>query len=147
MPQAGGTLSFGVTGSVAVGGSFRVALQDRVIAASPAEAPYRVGFAYAGLRVDARPPLALGSRLSPRLGLLIGAGHARVEDSAEALVDADNGLIVEPGLAVELDLPGPLTAVAASSWRVAAGFAVGGAVDGSDLGGPTFSLGLAVGPF
>lgn len=143
VPAAGGALSVRLAPWIDVGGAARVALADPSVTRDGSRV--RIHFGYAGLRVSTRP--APERARGVRLDLLVAAGNVDLEDAgAGTAIDSDNGALLEPSLSVTRAVAGPLSMSAAAAWRFVAGFDLLGDVDTRDLRGPTFSVGLAIGP-
>ena len=105
-----------------------------------------MSFGYGGVvaRLTVRPD----ARVSPEARLLVGAGNAAIRNAVvDVEIDAENALVVEPGLALRLRLLSPLDVAATAGWRFAAGVARSSGLEPSDLGGWSFTLSASLGPF
>jgi len=97
--QAGGSLSFRISSFIEIGGGGRIDLSHPAL--TGLGSPSRLHFGYAGLQVTLRPaPRGLPGL---RLGALLGAGNLDVKDPAVgAVLDSDNGAVLEPSLSWSL---------------------------------------------
>ena len=144
VPGAGEAISLRVSPALELAGAARIALTHATV--RRARSTVWLRFGYGGLRVVFRPAPQNGPDL--RIGLLLGVGNADVHDPAVGtLLDSDNGLVLEPSVALQRTLGSRVATSAAFSWRVAAGFAALGGVHSRDVRGPTVALGLVVGLF
>ncbi|MSR35222.1 MAG: hypothetical protein EXR95_01085 [Gemmatimonadetes bacterium] len=144
IPMAGGSLSFGLTPRIEIGGAARVGLSDATVVR--AGSVVRLHFGYAGVRLSVLPAPARWPAL--RLGLLVGEGNADVKEPAlGTLIDSDNGLVIEPSANWRRALLPRVVASADLSWRFASRFALTSAVRSRDVRGPALGLSLSIGPF
>ena len=110
------------------------------------ESDTEMSFGYGG--VVARLTLRPHARVSPEIRLLVGAGNAAIRNAVvDVETDAENALVVEPGLALRLRLLSPLDVAATAGWRFAAGVARSSGLEPSDLGGWSLTLSASLGPF
>ena len=142
--QAGGSLSFRISSFIEIGGGGRIDLSHPAL--TGLGSPSRLHFGYAGLQVTLRPaPRGLPGL---RLGALLGAGNLDVKDPAVgAVLDSDNGAVLEPSLSWSLPLFYGLGGGGSISWRFAYGFKALGGLASQDLSGPAFLVRLLLGPF
>jgi hypothetical protein len=142
--QAGGALSFRLGRRFEIGGAARVGLTTPTVLRGGSTA--RLHFGYAGARVTLLPAPERWSGL--RVGVLLGGGNADVSDPGiGALVDSDNGAVIEPSTSYSRALTAKVAATAALSWRYAAGFRLIGGLRSRDLRGPSAGIAITVGPF
>ena len=144
MTHGGGSLTFRISSLVEIGGGGRIDLSHPTL--TGLGSPSRLHFGYAGLQVTLRPAPRVWPGL--RLGALLGAGNLDVRDPAVgAVLDSDNGAVVEPSLSWSLPfLPG-MAGGGSLSWRFAYGFKALGGLQSQDLNGPAFLVRLVLGPF
>ena len=144
VPQVGGALTFRLSRFIAVGGAGRVDVTHPELAGQGST--LRMRFGYGGLQVVLHPAPEGWPGL--RLGALLAAGNVDVQDRAVgAVLDSDNGAVLEPSMSLSLPLISRVAGSASLSWRLAYGFATLGGLASRDLRGPAFLLGLMLGPF
>ena len=142
--QAGGSVSLQMDPRVQIGGLGRIGLDHPTVETDGS--CVRARFGYGGLTVSWRPASARWPGLS--ISLLAGAGNVDVEEpNGGAMVDSDNGAIVEPALRISRPLADRLALAGVLSWRLAFGFDALGGIDSGRLRGPGLALGVVVGPF
>jgi hypothetical protein len=141
VPLAGGSLTFRLGRRFEIGGATRFGLSSATLAGGS-----RLHFGYAGARFTILPAPSRWS--GARVGLLLAGGNADVRDPAVgAVVDSDNGAVLEPSASYSRTLAPRVAATAALSWRYATGFRLIGDVLSRDLRGPAAAFAIAVGPF
>ena len=64
-----------------------------------------------------------------------------------AVLDSDNGAVLEPSLSWSLPLLSGVAGGGSLSWRFAYGFKALGGLESRDLSGPAFLVRLVLGPF
>ena len=83
-----------------------------------------------------------------RLGMLVGAGNADLEDpTAGTVIDADNGGVLEPMLSLSTTFLPRLTGALSFSWRLTFAFEALGGLESRKLRGPSLDVALVLGPF
>ena len=144
IPQAGGTLAIRLSTGLELGGSGRIGLRHATLADGGSE--LRLQFGYGGLKVMVRPIPAVAPGL--RLGMLVGAGNADLEDpTAGTVIDSDNGGVLEPMLSLSTTFLPRLTGALSFSWRLAFAFEALGGLESRKLRGPSLNVALVLGPF
>lgn len=134
----GGPFSFGAGGWVLT--------EPLEVAARDPGTGLRLRMAYAGLVTAWSLPTVGAAHL--RAQVLWGAGNAKMElPLVGTEIAADNFLVVEPGVAVSLDLRSFLQVVGGASYRWVGAVEDLPGVGGEQLRGLSASLGLAIGPF
>jgi hypothetical protein len=143
IPQTGVALVLHVSPSIQLAGVARVGLDHPTVRE---QGDVQVRFGYGGVRVAVR----LAPERSPGLvlSLLGGAGNVDVQEpTIGAVVDSENGGVVEPGVSFTHPLRGRFGMIASASWRFAFEFDAVVGVDSAELGGPSLGIGLSFGPF
>ncbi len=129
---------------VQIGGAGQIGLDHLTVETDGSRV--RARFGYGRLTVSWRPTSARWPGLS--ISLLAGTGNVDVEEpNGGAMLDSDNGAIVEPALRISRPLADRLALAGALSWRLAFGFDALGGIDSGRLCGPGLALGVVVGPF
>ena len=138
VPAAGATVSLRLASWIALGAGARVGLDHPTVV--DAGSIVRLRFGYGGLRVALRPVSSGPTKVV--LSLLAGAGNVDVQErSVGAVIDSDNGVVLEPAVTVARVVGSHVVATASLSWRITSGFEGVGGIDSSTLRGPGLALG------